>query len=90
MRKVALLACLALISLPSMAEILSCDDLKVRVDAKLQAKGVPSYTLEIVAIEGSSNTTDAVSALPAVTTSKGKEVGTCNGGTKRIIYTKGN
>ena len=90
MRKVALLACLALISLPSMAEILSCDDLRVRVDAKLQAKGVQSYTLEIVAIEGLSNPADAASAVPAVKTNKGKEVGTCNGGTKRLIYTKGN
>lgn len=90
MRKVALVACLALTPLPSMAEVLSCDVLKARVDAKLQAKGVPSYMLEIVDSEESHNNADAVSAVPAVKTSRGKEVGTCNGGTKRIMYTRGN
>ena len=95
MRKVALLTCLALISLPAIADILPCDALKARVDAKLQAKGVPSYTLEIVPVEGSGNTTDAASAVPAASApaakmNKGKEVGTCDGGTKRLMYTKGN
>jgi hypothetical protein len=90
MRKVALIASLTLIPLPSMAEVLSCDVLKARVDAKLQAKGVPSYMLEIVDSEESHNTADAASAVPAVKTSRGKEVGTCNGGTKRIMYTRGN
>lgn len=95
MRKVALLACLALVSLPAMAEILSCDVLKSRVDAKLQAKGVQTYTLEIVPIESSGNATNAASAVAAsavsaAKVSKGKEVGTCDGGTKRLIYTRGN
>jgi hypothetical protein len=48
MRKVALLAGLALVSLPAIAETLSCDALKARVDAKLQEKGVQSYTLEVM------------------------------------------
>ena len=105
MRKVALLACLVLFSLPvtaapettvpatvapEMPARLSCETLKARVDAKLQAKGVQTYTLEIVPVEGSGNTTDAVSAVPAAKASKGKEVGTCDGGTKRLIYTQGN
>jgi len=89
MRKVALLFCLALASLPAMADILTCDALKARVDAKLQAKGVPSYTLEIVPIEAPGST-NAASGVPATTASKGKEVGTCDGGTKRLMYTKGN
>jgi hypothetical protein len=90
MRKVALLTCLAFVPLPVVAEVLSCDALKARVDAKLQAKGVSSYTLDVEAAEGSSDTTGNASAVPASRTSKGKEVGTCNGGTKRLIYTKGN
>lgn len=90
MRNVALLFCLALFSLPAMAEILSCDALKSRVDAKLQAKGVQSYTLEIVPTEVQSSATNAASAVPAAKMSKGKEVGTCDGGTKRLIYTRGN
>ncbi len=72
MRKVTLLACLTFVSLPAMADILSCDTLKARVDAKLQAKGVPSYTLEIVPAEGASNY--AASAVPATNVIKGKEV----------------
>jgi len=94
MRKVALLACLTLVTLPAMAERLSCDVLKARVDAKLQAKGVQTYTLEIVPIEGTVSTTNTASGVPAVTTeaivNKGKEVGTCDGGTKRLVYTRGN
>ncbi len=115
MHKVALLACLALISIPSLAQTatvpsteavpvtpnvtvvetkpaparLDCDALKARVDAKLQAKGVPVYTLEIVPADGSTAAV-AASGVPAVKMNKGKEVGTCDGGTKRLMYTRGN
>jgi hypothetical protein len=88
MRKVALLSGLILVNLPAMADILPCDVLKARVDAKLQAKGVQTYTLEIEPIAGTSN--NAASAVPATNVNKGKEVGTCDGGTKRLIYTRGN
>jgi hypothetical protein len=52
----------------------SCDDLKAEISKKLDAKGVASYTLDIV--------------------DKGKEgdakvVGTCDGGTKSLTYTRG-
>jgi len=90
MRKVALFFCLTFISIPAFAEILSCETLKTRVDAKLQAKGVPSYTLEIVAAEDINSTANTTSSVPATKTIKGKEVGTCDGGTKRLIYTRGN
>jgi hypothetical protein len=51
----------------------SCDELKDEISKKLDAKGVKGYTLEIVAKDK-----DA----------EGKTVGTCDGGTKKIIYTK--
>ena len=51
----------------------SCDELKTEIAAKLDAKGVKGYTLDIVAKDK-----DA----------EGKVVGTCDGGTKKIIYTK--
>jgi len=86
MRKIALLSILTLASLPLMAEVLPCDVLKARVDAKLQAKGVQVYTLEIVPMQPA----DVASGVPANKTSKGKEVGTCGGGTHRLIYTRGN
>ncbi len=51
-----------------------CDELKSELDAKLPAKGVTSYTLEVVE-KGSS---------------AGKQVvGTCEGGTKEIVYQRG-
>jgi hypothetical protein len=48
-----------------------CEDLKTEIATKLDAKGVKSYTLEIVAKDK-----DA----------EGKLVGTCEGGTKKIMY----
>jgi hypothetical protein len=48
-----------------------CEELKTEIAAKLDAKGVKSYTLEIVAKDK-----DA----------EGKVAGTCAGGTKKIVY----
>jgi hypothetical protein len=50
-----------------------CEELRDEISKKLDAKGVKGYTLEIVAKDK-----DA----------EGKIVGTCDGGTKKIIYTK--
>jgi len=50
-----------------------CDELKGEIDAKLEAKGVKNYTLEIVA-------TDAVKDQTVV--------GSCEAGSKKIIYTR--
>jgi hypothetical protein len=55
------------------AGIKPCDELKAEIDAKLQAKGVQSYTLEVV---------------PADQVREQKVVGTCDGGRMKIIYTK--
>ena len=89
MRRVALFFCLIFFALTAVADTLTCETLKMRVDAKLQTKGVPSYTLEIVPVEGP-NSANATSAVPATNANKGKQVGTCDGGTKRLIYTRGN
>jgi Protein of unknown function (DUF1161) len=51
----------------------ACEELKDEITKKLDAKGVKGYTLEIVAKDK-----DA----------EGKTVGTCDGGTKKIIYSK--
>lgn len=50
-----------------------CEDLKSEIAQKLDAKGVKSYSLEIVAKDK-----DA----------EGKVVGACEGGTKKIVYRK--
>jgi hypothetical protein len=51
-----------------------CDELKAEIDAKLQAKGAKGYTLEVVAA-------DAVKDQ--------KVIGSCEGGTKKIVYARG-
>jgi len=51
----------------------ACEDLKSEIAAKLDAKGVKSYSLEIV---------------PKDQESEGKVVGTCEGGSKKIVYKK--
>ena len=52
----------------------ACEDLKSEIAAKLDAKGVKSYSLEIVPKDQDATT--------------GKVVGTCEGGTKKIVYSK--
>jgi hypothetical protein len=49
-----------------------CEELKSEIAQKMDAKGVKSYTLDIVAKDA-----DAGDA---------KVVGTCEGGTKKILY----
>lgn len=51
----------------------SCEELKDEITQKLDAKGVKGYALEIV-----DKDKDA----------EGKQVGTCGGGTKKIMYKK--
>ena len=50
-----------------------CEELKSEIAQKLEANGVKSYTLDVVAKDK-----DA----------EGKVVGTCEGGTKKIVYRK--
>lgn len=52
----------------------SCDELKSEIAAKLDAKGVKGYTLDIV---------------PKDQDAEGKQVGACEGGSKKIMYHKG-
>jgi hypothetical protein len=51
-----------------------CDELKSEIDAKLQAKGVKGYTLDVIP-------TDQVKDQ--------KVIGSCEGGTKKIVYKRG-
>ncbi|WP_285422767.1 MULTISPECIES: DUF1161 domain-containing protein [unclassified Pseudomonas] len=74
MKKFLLAVGLLSIAGTAMAAGKSCDDVKADIDAKIKAKGVASYTLEAVD-KGSS--------------ADGKVVGTCEGGTKEIVYKRG-
>ena len=52
-----------------------CEDLKAEIAKKLDAKGVVGYTLD--AVDKGKESTD------------GKIIGSCDGGTKSIVYTRG-
>jgi hypothetical protein len=58
----------------SFAQRKSCEDLKTEIAAKLDLKGVKNYMLTIVP---AGNVRDS-----------DKVVGSCDGGTKRIVYTR--
>lgn len=77
MKKAALsLVSLCLFTAASQAAIKDCDSLKQEIDAKLQAKGVSGYELNIVA-------NDAELAPGVVV------VGSCNGGQNKVTYFRG-
>jgi hypothetical protein len=78
-----------LASLPAIAQILPCDVLRSRVDTKLQAKGVQSYTLAIVPASELTDELNAASAVPPTITNNGKVIGSCEAGSKRLIYIRG-
>ena len=64
---------LCLVALPALAEK-NCEELKTEIAAKLDARGVKNYQLEIVA-------TDAVKDE--------KVVGSCEAGKKKLTYKRG-
>ncbi len=73
MKKLIVAVALLLIATPAFA-MKACEELKSEIDAKLKAKGVKSYSLEIV---------------PNAEVKAEKVVGTCDGGTKKIVYKRG-
>ena len=73
MKKLSLFIALALALPGAYAQIKPCDELKAEIAAKIEANGVKNYTLEIVS-------NDEVGER--------KVVGSCDGGTKKIVYTR--
>jgi hypothetical protein len=74
MKSFLILAALALAASPALAQKKDCNELKSEIDAKVRKNGVKAFTLDIVA-------NDAVK--------DGKVVGSCDGGTKKIVYKPG-
>lgn len=56
------------------AAIKPCEELKQEISAKMDAKGVKNYSLDIV---------------PPEAVEQRKVVGSCDGGTHRIVYSRG-
>jgi hypothetical protein len=67
------LAALLFVSASAFAQAAKhCEELKAEIAKKLDAKGVKSYSLDIMAKDDKEG--------------DGKVVGTCEGGTKKIVY----
>ena len=74
MRLMLAVGALALAAATAPAFAKSCEELKGEIDAKIKANGVTQYTLTVVDKDA---------------TADGKVVGTCEGGTKKIVYKRG-
>lgn len=74
---IAAVVLLMFVATPAFAQMKPCEELLTEIDAKIQAKGVKNYSLEIVPNEKTADVKDA------------KVVGSCDGGTKKIVYKRG-
>jgi hypothetical protein len=72
MKKLCFALLLIALATPVLAK--DCEELKAEIAAKLDAKGVKNYTLTVVA-------NDQVKP-------EEKVVGSCGGGTSKIVYTR--
>ncbi|WP_028079232.1 DUF1161 domain-containing protein [Solimonas soli] len=73
MRSILLCLALSLPALPAWAAK-DCESLKSEIDAKIRSHGVQAYRLEVV---------------DTAATVDGRTVGSCDGGTKKIVYRRG-
>jgi hypothetical protein len=74
MKRLALVIISCALTTSALAAPKSCEELKAEIEAKIQANKVSSYTLEIVENEDVHD--------------QNMVVGTCENGTKKIIYQK--
>lgn len=73
MKKLYVFAAALLIAAPAYTQSKPCEELKSDIAKKIEANGVKSYSLEIVAKDQDT---------------QAKVVGTCEGGSKKIVYAK--
>jgi protein-disulfide isomerase len=89
-----LLAATLAFAAPVFAAPKPCDELKSEIEEKIKANGVKDFTLEVVpaasAKDGAAKETPkdggATPAASKDSAGAGKVVGTCDGGTKKIVY----
>ncbi|TWC48460.1 uncharacterized protein DUF1161 [Pseudomonas sp. SJZ080] len=74
MKRFALVIICSVLATSAFAAPKDCEELKNEIEVKIQANAVPSYTLEIVSKEEADKHDTAM------------VVGTCDNGTKAIIY----
>lgn len=76
MKRIGLAILCSALATAAFAAPKDCEELKKEIEVKIQAKAVPTYTLEIITAEEAKQHDSAMI------------VGTCENGTKRIIYQK--
>lgn len=76
MKALIAVVALLLIAAPAMAQRKACEELKAEIETKIKNNGVAVFTLDIVPNE-------------EVKEGDGKVVGSCDGGTKKIVYKRG-
>lgn len=76
MKKVALFCVLSSLCSLALAAAKPCEELKSEIATKIDANKVINYTLEILDNDKAEKATDA------------KVVGSCEGGTKKIVYSR--
>jgi Protein of unknown function (DUF1161) len=74
MKSLIAIAASLLIASPVLAQVKPCEELKGEIDTKIKNNGVAAFTTTIVDKDA---------------TEDGKVVGTCDGGTKKIVYKRG-
>ncbi|WP_296247087.1 DUF1161 domain-containing protein [Pseudomonas sp. UBA4194] len=74
MKRFALAIMCSVLATSALAAPKPCEELKAEIEAKIQAQGVTSYTLEIV---GNDEAKDP-----------NMVVGSCDNGTRKIVYQK--
>jgi len=74
MLKTALALALAFAVSSALAQRKDCDELKGEIETKIKNNGVKEFTLTVVDADAKED---------------GKVVGTCDGGTKKIVYKRG-
>jgi hypothetical protein len=70
----AAMAGLMFLAAPAWGQSKSCDELKAEIEEKIRNNGVAQFTLTVVDKDAPED---------------GKVVGTCGGGTKKIVYKRG-
>ena len=75
MKSFVTVACLLLVMAVCANAAKPCEELKEEISKKMDANGVKSYSLDIVPTD-------------KVKDGEGKVVGSCDGGTKKIVYTR--
>jgi len=73
---------------PALAQRKPCEVLKSEIEEKIKKNGVQTFTLDVVP-KGEAAKPDAQKDTTSGAAAGGKVVGTCDGGTKQIIYKRG-